>query len=155
MLHLRFFPNIIVCCVFCVLSNKGHALAAGVFNPKDFEIRVEVMCPHAYSPKYVSYGYSLALHNDSVFVYLPYMGRVYQPVLTDNGLQFVSPVKDFKVEEKRNGDLVINFTAKNGIIYCRFLVTVRENGDANIFLSPSNAQAISYDGYLSEDKSSS
>ncbi len=154
MLRFKFFPSIIVCCVFGVLFNKVYAQNTGIFNPRDFEIRVEVMCPHAYSPKYVSYGYSLALRNDSAFVYLPYMGRVYQPVLNDNGLQFVSPVKNFTVEEKRNGELIISFAAKNGAVNCRFQITVRENEDANIFLSPSNAQSISYDGYVSEEKSS-
>ena len=120
------------------------------FNPADFKIDVSQMQPQGYKARFLSYGYFLALRNDSAFVYLPYMGKVYQPEMNDDGLNFSLPVSDFKVEKRKKNVQLVSFMVKKDFIFYRFLVSVQPNGRVDVHLTPSNAQAISYDGELVE-----
>ena len=43
--------------------------------PNSFNVAVTYMMPVSYPARTLSYGYGVALRNDSAFVYLPYMGR--------------------------------------------------------------------------------
>ena len=47
------------------------------FDADSFNVDVTYMMPVSYPARTLSYGYGVALRNDSAFVYLPYMGRVY------------------------------------------------------------------------------
>lgn len=64
---------------------------AKVFDADSFNVAVTYMMPVSYPARTLSYGYGVALRNDSAFVYLPYMGRVYQPAMNDDGR--VSPFR--------------------------------------------------------------
>lgn len=140
------------------LSLFGISLLAGytlsgvkaqeVFDPMAFRIDVTHMIPQAYPSRTLSYGYFLKVHHDSVQVSLPYMGRVYQPEMNDEGLQFDLPYEHLKIEDGRKESKQVCFTVKKSFIQYRFQITVWPNGRADIFLSPSNAQAVSYDGDL-------
>ena len=72
---------------------------AKVFDADSFNVAVTYMMPVSYPARTLSYGYGVALRNDSAFVYLPYMGRVYQPVMNDDGLRFALPAKDVKTRD--------------------------------------------------------
>lgn len=120
------------------------------FNPTDFKVEVSHMQPQAYKSRFLSYGYYLALRNDSAFVYLPYMGRVYQPEMNNDGLNFSLPVSDYKVERRKKDVQLVSFMVKKDFIFYRFMVSVQPNGRVDIHLTPSNAQAVSYDGELVE-----
>lgn len=141
---------LIPCLLFFCMS---HAAARnGVdFNPRRFRLNVSQMQPTSYPSKSVSYGYSVAVRNDSAFVYLPYMGRVYRPILNDDGLNFSLPVDGFKVSEKRKGAQRIEFSVRKQSVRYDFALTVYPNGTADIFLRPDNAQNISYLADVSDD----
>ena len=49
---------------------------AKAFDADSFNVAVTYMMPVSYPARTLSYGYGVALRNDSAFVYLPYMGRV-------------------------------------------------------------------------------
>ena len=72
---------------------------AKVFDADSFNVAVTYMMPVSYPARTLSYGYGVALRNDSAFVYLPYMGRVYQPAMNDDGLRFALPAKDVKTRD--------------------------------------------------------
>lgn len=135
--------------LFAVTLSEEDTVA---FNPKDFKIEVSHMQPQAYRSRFLSYGYYLALRNDTAFVHLPYMGRVYQPELTYDGLNFELPISDYKVETSRKGVPIVSFIVRKSFIVYTFQVSVQSNGRTDIYLTPSNAQSIAYDGELKEKK---
>ena len=53
------------------------------------------------------------MRNDSAFVYLPYMGRVYQPVMNDDGLRFALPAKDVKTRDVGDKGKRVEFSVRN------------------------------------------
>lgn len=129
-----------------------QAQTGPVFCPQNFRLAVSQMMPSAYPSRTVSYGYSVAVRNDSAFVYLPYMGRVYRPVMNDDGLNFALPVEKFNVEDKGKGTRRIAFSVRKQAVRYDFVLTVYANGTADIFLRPDNAQSISYMADVSDWK---
>ena len=116
---------------------------AKAFDADSFNVAVTYMMPVSYPARTLSYGYGVALRNDSAFVYLPYMGRVYQPAMNDDGLRFALPAKDVKTRDVGDKGKRVEFSVRK--------VTGYESGRADIILIPSNAQSISYSGYWNGD----
>ncbi len=56
-------------------SDVGFSQDAKAFDADSFNVAVTYMMPVSYPARTLSYGYGVALRNDSAFVYLPYMGR--------------------------------------------------------------------------------
>lgn len=131
----------------CLMSVAVQPIAArdeAVFDPADFCLNVSQMLPASYPSRALSYGYSVAVRNDSAFVHLPYMGRVYRPMWNDEGLNFGLPVEGFKVKDMRKGARRVEFTVRHQSVRYDFSLTVYPNGHADIYLRPDNAQSISY-----------
>lgn len=143
------FKLVCVCLAFGFLSVSGLK-AQNTFDPSSFRIDVTHMMPQAYSSRPLSYGFFLEVHNDSAQAYLPYMGRVYQPEFNDDGLQFDLPCKKFKIEDGKKDSRRISFIVQKCFVQYRFQISVWPNGRTDVFLAPSNAQSISYDGYLAD-----
>ena len=121
------------------------------FDADSFKVEVTYMMPVSYPGKMLSYGYSVAVRHDSAFVHLPYMGRVYQPVLDDDGLRFALPVEDYKARTLREGVDRVEFRVRKVPVTYKFTVTLYGRERADIILIPSNAQSISYSGDLVAD----
>ena len=113
-----------------------------------FKVNVTQMMPVSYPSRVLSYGYSLELRDDTARVCLPYMGRVYQPVLNDDGFRFELPVEHFRTRTLREGVERVEFVVRKVPVTYKFTVTLYGNDRADIMLIPSNAQSISYFGDL-------
>ena len=131
------------------------AVSASAFTPTHFRINVIRMNPMAYPSRDVSYGYMLSVKNDSVNLYLPYMGRAYQlPYGGGDGLNFKEPIKNFKYKIAKKGGYKISFeTRHEQEIYKFNIVIYPETGSASIDVIPNQRQQIGYDARLdSEEK---
>jgi len=117
-----------------------------------FTVRVESMYPRRFPSRTVSYGYFLTMHGDSVSLYLPYMGEVYQPEFTNDGLNFDLPISDLYIVKDKKGRLGYTFRMRRGIVQYLFRVTLFPGDKAYIDLIPSNASSISYEGYLDDEE---
>ena len=124
---------------------------AKAFDADSFNVAVTYMMPVSYPARTLSYGYGVALRNDSAFVYLPYMGRVYQPAMNDDGLRFALPAKDVKARDVGDKGKRVEFSVRKVPVVYKFTVTGYGSGRADIILIPSNAQSISYSGYWDEE----
>jgi hypothetical protein len=130
------------------------AVSAYSFNPQKFYISVSRMNPMGYPSKDVDYGYSLKLSNDSVHLYLPYMGRAFQlPYGGGDGLNFDEPIKGFKSRTLKKGGYRISFTTRHEMSTYQFYIELYpEANSAYISVVPSNCEAISYLGRLEDEK---
>lgn len=142
----------LMACLTLFVAQPAAARDGAVVDPRDFCLNVSQMLPTSYPSKLLSYGYSVAVRNDSAFVHLPYMGRVYRPVWNSDGLHFRLPVEDYKVSEMRKGGLRIEFTVRDRSVRYDFILKVFPGGNADIFLRPDNAQSISYMADVNDEK---
>ncbi|MCR4920159.1 MAG: DUF4251 domain-containing protein [Bacteroidaceae bacterium] len=118
------------------------------FDPNHIEVSIRYMEPLRWSPRSVAYGYSLAIDGDSVRVYLPYMGVAHQPNMDSDGLDFEKPLTSMRQIAGKKGRTQLIFSCQKGIVEYWFKLTIYPNGKAFLRLSPSNADAIDYEGEL-------
>ena len=124
------------------------------FAQTNFRFVPSMMMPVEFPSRDVSPDFWVEVKNDTVDCYLPYFGVAYSAPIDNDGLKFVSEIKDrttkTKTKKKKNSTettTFINFTAKkNGFETYRFSFTLFDNGKADLSLYPSNAQNISYNG---------
>ena len=128
------------------LPARRKTVVMPAFDPRSFEVEVAYMDPLRWSPRSVSYGYSLAVNNDSVTVHLPYMGVAYQTDMDNDGLNFERPIESFFMGKGKKGRILLSFSCRKGFISYLFRLTIYPNGKADIHLSPSNADAVGYEG---------
>lgn len=121
------------------------AIGAGAQNI-EFKADINEMSPMSFEPKHGLSGFSLEMRNDSAFVYLPYMGRVYNPT-DDDEFSFEQPYTELSVKPtKKNDGKKLNFKVRHDIVTFTFNVTLWDNNRIDILMQPSNAQSCSYSG---------
>lgn len=147
---MRMRYRILACLAALVLPalfrGPSAALARETFSPRAFTVRVSRMEPQRWASRSVAYGYSLTLRNDSVSVDLPYMGVAHLPRLGDTLPRFTAPVSAFSVRKGRKGRVEVSFRAFHADSWYTIRVSARPDSRAGIFLSPSHAESIRYEG---------
>lgn len=133
-------------------AHTPSALAARPADRPDttaFKIEVGHMSPTAYRSRTLDAGYTLEVRNDSVFCHLPYIGQAYgaQPAGWD-GLEFDTTVRDWEAREGKKGSRIIRFRCSHDATAYVFDITLHPDGRADIEITPSTAQRISYGGRL-------
>ena len=139
-------PLILLFAVLATLSAGKKSDKAVPLDPRHVEVDVRYMEPLRWSPRSVSYGYSLTIVGDSVYVHLPYMGVVHQHDMENDGLNFEKPLQAMQVTRGKKGRAILSFSCRKGFIDYYFKLTLYPNGKAYLRLMPSNADAVSYDG---------
>ena len=140
---------IFVSCLALVSAGKKKDKTV-VLDPSHIEVAIRYMEPLRWSARSVAYGYSLTIENDSVRVYLPYMGVVHQPDMESDGLDFEKPLQSMRRIAGKKGRTQFIFSCQKGIVEYWFKLTLYPNGKAYLRLSPSNADAIDYEGELAQ-----
>lgn len=117
-----------------------------------FKANINEMTPMSYPAMSGLSGFSFDMRNDSAFVHLPYVGEVYNPTFSNDGLNFDEPCSDLTIKPtKKNDGQVIVFTLKHDIVTYKFDITLWDNNRLDIFMLPSNAQSCSYMGEWESD----
>lgn len=130
------------------ISDVAAQQAEQTEEPIAFKVDVWEMLPLRYQSRMLSSGYSVDVHNDSVFCYLPYMGQVQTPEFENSGLTFERPLLAFKSVKGKKGKTNIAFVCRKNMVTYQFNLTVYPNGRCSIRLTPSNADSIGYEGEL-------
>jgi len=95
--------------------------------------------------------YDLEMRGDSVKAYLPYFGRAYQASYgsSDGGIKFEELSKEKTVEfNERKSSYLISFEVKDQRDSYKISLSVGVSGYADLRISPTNRQAISYYGIV-------
>ncbi len=139
-------------CISVLMFRPGGVAAQEVkdFDAGNFKVEVSHMMPISFPSRSLSYGYEVVLRHDTAVVSLPYMGRVYQPVINDDGLHFTLPAREVSVKAVGKSCTRVEFSVRKMPVLYKFIVKAYDNGRADVMLIPSNAQSISYSGMWEE-----
>ena len=120
-----------------------------------YEITINQAHPTGGQVLYLNSDYSIRISGDSIFVHLPYFGRIYSAPINyeDGGIKFANSMNGYKVNYKKGKSHSINFTAKVPDDTYRFSITLWTNGKATVNVSCSKRQGISYMGNLNLSQS--
>lgn len=113
----------------------------------EFKADINEMFPMSYSARSGLTDFSFEMRNDSAFVHLPYIGEVYSPTFSNDGLNFDARCTGLSIQptKKKDGQK-IEFSVKHDTVNYKFNVTLWDNNRIDIFMQPSNAQSCNYMG---------
>ena len=112
---------------------------------QNFRVDVNFMHPRRWSSRSV-WDYWVVVRGDSVECHLPYVGVKYQADFYDEGLNFCVPITSFQRGRGRKGQAEIALTFRRNMTGYRLIVTLFPGSRANLYLTPTNGDAISYEG---------
>ena len=116
---------------------------------RNYKISIDHMYPMKGGSKSVSFGYTVEVRNDSLFSYLPYIGRAYQiPYGGGKGLNFSERIGSYQESQKKNGQRHIEIGVKNDEDTYLYTIDVWDNGSSQIEVQPRQRERITYSGDL-------
>lgn len=130
--------------ITAVLLTSAMSLSA---QKIEFKADINEMFPMSYPARSGLTDFSFEMRNDSAFVHLPYIGEVYTPTFSNDGLNFDAPCIGLSIKptKKKDGQK-IEFSVKHDTVNYKFNVTLWDNNRIDIFMQPSNAQSCNYMG---------
>lgn len=116
---------------------------------RDFTIIVNQMIPFQSQSIYLNGTDGIRLKGDSIYSFLPYIGRAFSvPYGGGKGLNFSTVVTDYAMKYGRKNAAEITFTARTPEDSYDYRITVFPNGTASINIQPQQRQPISFNGEL-------
>ena len=97
---------------------------------------------------YLQDDWGIEVSGDSVGLFLPYVGRVYQiPYGRGGGLSLVSPLLSYKEEPMKDGRRIF-MTTRNDYESYQIVLEVFDNATASLLVNPSGKDAIRFTGVM-------
>ncbi|PTN07228.1 DUF4251 domain-containing protein [Mangrovibacterium marinum] len=135
-------------------QNKKEAKAAEIaelVKSGDFIFIARSATPVAGSQIILTSIYTMSFHGDTVEAYLPYYGRAYQAPYegTDGGIKFKEVVAEKQeLTKKRKQLYVVSFDVSTARENYKVFLTVGSGGYADLQITPTHRQVISYYGHI-------
>lgn len=98
-------------------------------------------------------NYDVRITKDSLIAYLPFYGRSYTAPITneESGFKFTSKNFVYDTTKRKRGGWDIRIYAKDVKDSPQLTFSISESGYATLSMVSNNRQAITYNGYLSEN----
>ncbi len=123
-----------------------------VLDDRYYSVEIDMMHPQRYPSKQVSFGYSLTIHGDSIYSYLPFLGRAYRvPYGGGKALHFEALIDDYREGYDKDGLRRIEILTHNEEDRYLYIVEVFETGSASVYVSCENREHIHYTGEIDMD----
>lgn len=123
-----------------------------VLNDRYYSVEIDMMHPQRYPSKQVNFGYSLTIHGDSIYSYLPYLGRAYRvPYGGGKALHFEALIDDYREGYLKDNIRRIEILTHNEEDRYLYVVEVFETGSASVYVSCENREHIHYTGDIDMD----
>ena len=140
----------------CITPEERAARAAeqavkvkAALSQRGFKISVGRMYTNRGGSKSLSYGYQVAVRNDSLFSYLPYFGRAYNiPYGGGKGLNFSERISNYQESQAKNGLRMIDIDLQNEEDTYHYTIEVYDNGSSSITVMSRQRERISYSGEM-------
>ncbi len=118
-------------------------------DDKHYTIDIQMMSPRFGPTKNVSSDWALTVRNDSLFSYLPYVGRAFGiPFGGGKGLNFDAPIGRYSESTAKNGMRHIEIDVKNEEDTYWYTIDVFDNGNTTIDIRAQERDNISFSGNL-------
>jgi hypothetical protein len=118
------------------------------------KVEVDIAYPMRGRSRFLTSTYSVEIRNDSVFSYLPYFGIAYSVPYGGGGkgLIFDEKITNYKLTFDKKGTAKIQFKARTDEDSFVYYLSIYSSGDADVYVTPTNRQSISFRGNFIYDK---
>jgi len=126
-------------------------LVTSMLDNHRYRIEVNTMIPHAYPSRPLTSLYTLEVHGDSLYSYLPYMGRAYHvPYGGGSALNFSAPIDQYDDYLVKKGQRHIDIYVQNDEDRYLYMLDIFTNGSASINVKSYNRDPIDFTGAIDE-----
>lgn len=145
-----FILFVTVACSSTKVTTEEIAQNTEMVQNNDFTIDVYSANPLRGKTVNLSYGYSIRIHNDSAYAFLPYFGvaRI-APIGLESEIKFADKMTNFTMKSnKKQTGWDIRFKTRSGVTGYDVFLNVFDNGTASISITPDSKDQISFIGRL-------
>lgn len=130
-------------------EQKRKAEIVTLIDSVNFVFEATHALPMSGGTIFLNHDYDLKLTTDSVFSYLPFYGVAYYAEYggRNGGFIFDKPIYNFKKEKKKENYL-LKFEVDRGNDNLSFILNVSELGFADLTITSTNRQSISFYGII-------
>jgi hypothetical protein len=131
-------------------KNEKKNTIAQMVESKQFTFKVQQIMPMNGRSRPLIPEYEMTLMNDSLSVYLPYMGRSYTPDLDPSEIAIQMNTKNFSYSmtpSKRDG-WDISIKPKGNRNVSAMEIHISSSGYADMQVNSNTRQSVSYNGYI-------
>lgn len=151
---------LIVSCFFfsCSSAQKVTKPTAddikAMVNSSEFVFVADRMSPMRGGTKHLTTHYTVTLMKDSLNCYLPYAGRATQAPMnmTGGGIEFTSSKFSYVVVSKKEGQWDVTIKPEDNSEIQQLLFNIYSNGSANLNVTSTHRDPISFSGYVEKIK---
>jgi hypothetical protein len=159
----RHFPHILLICLLflsacSVASTKGVAANGtdieALLKSRNFIFKAQTANPMRGSMRQLTSAYDLVLANDSLRTFLPYFGRAYAaPSYNgEGGIRLSTTDFEYNISDKRKKRWNITLKPNSDKSIQQMILSVSENGYANLRVMSINRDPISFNGVVTARK---
>jgi Domain of unknown function (DUF4251) len=125
-----------------------------LIDSKSYVFKAQTVIPSGAPSRQLRSDYDLRITPDKVVCYLPYMGTATSASAysTENSLDFTSKEFDYAVVDREKGGWDITIKPKDRREPRAIQMTVYTNGTASLIAFGNNKSNISFNGYITEDR---
>lgn len=128
---------------------RRQQAVAQALEARHFLVDIDRMLPLRGRSHSLSMLYSVEVRNDSLFSYLPYVGRAFSiPYGGGDGLIFEAPITDYRTEPVKKGGTCITVEVRTSEDTYTYQFTVYPDGTVSLYVQPRQRDAINFQGEL-------
>lgn len=131
-------------------QNLDKTQVQNFVQSKEFVFKAQTVMPMSGGSRQLTTEYDVRLLGDSIVSYLPYFGRAYSASYGsgNGGIDFTSTKFDYKAKARKKGGWDITIKPQDAKEIQEMNFTISENGSANLRVTSTNRQPISFYGYV-------
>jgi len=124
-----------------------------IVESQNYVFKAQWANPQASISRQLTSDYDLTIAGDTVISYLPYFGRAYVAPIdpSEGGIRFTSTKFDYKLSQNgKSWKVMIKPKDSPGVQ--QLYLEIFDNGNATLQVVSTDRQAISFNGYVEENK---
>jgi hypothetical protein len=135
-------------------QNNNPADTKAWVDAKNYIFTAQFASPQSGLTRPLTSTYELTVRPDSVEAFLPFFGRAYSAPIgqTDGGIKFTSAKFDYKTVKRKKNSWEITIRPRDITDVQQLNLSVFDNGTANLRVTSTNRQPISFTGYVTEGR---
>jgi len=137
-------------------STKPSAklVAKSLVDSQQYVFHAQTVNPMSGRQRFLTTDYTVIVSKDTIMTDLPYFGRAYSAPInpSDGGIRFTSTSFDYKVTPRKKGGWDITIQPKDARDVQLLILSIFDNGRADLRVNSINRQPISFNGYITDVK---
>ena len=135
-------------------TKPSEILTQRLVDSQQYIFHAQTVSPMNGRQRFLTTDYTIKVSKDTIITDLPYFGRAYSAPInpSDGGIQFTSTSFEYKVTPRKKGGWDITIQPKDARDVQQMILTIFDNGKADLRVNSNNRQPISFNGYITDVK---